>query len=323
MNKKRILVLFLMAFSVFSAFSYNAENWNFNILTEFAYNPKAETIAGNTDSVHYAPLTGVYSGWGARVVGTAQYTMPVPFSDHFLFSGNTLKFNSSLELSPVTVKPSFGITFAPIAFLEFNTGLSVASGWPLMGVSGLASWDSSSKQFNDFTFNAAYIEAWFQAVFMFDLAALFPGDWNHVVTLNTFKASYNHITHGGENGNPWMYQGGGEKYNGWSYYASFILGYQMPLVLQTIGIQTELEGYFGNPANDSFSAMNPEFMAISVGPVAIFEFNENHSLSIQLRFSSRRAFAENITSKDDYFNATYTGREFFFDRLGFQYTYYF
>ncbi len=333
MNKKRLLVLFLMTGMFFSVFSNNAENWDFSVVTEFAYNPKAEAIAGSTDSVHYAPLTGIYSALGARVVGMAQYTIPVPFSDHFLFSGNTLKFDTSFGISPVTANTSLGITFMPIAFLEINTGISVGSGWSLMGIPGLASWNSTDKQFNEFVFNAACFETWIQGSFMFDLAALFPGDWNHIVTLNTFKASYNYITKGGENGNPWiyqcggekgnplMYQCGGEKYNAWSYYASFIFGYQMPLVLQTIGIQTELEGYFGNPSNDSFASINPEFMGIHIGPVAILEFNKQHSLTIQMRFSSRRAFAETIVTKDDYFNATYTGREFFFDRLGLQYTY--
>lgn len=324
---KKIIILRQMVFvclllcTVNFIYADDKSPWDFSVGGDFAFYPKSDFIAGDD---HFAPVTAFYGGLEARVVGSAGYTIAVPFSDNPLVSGNRLHLYGSLELTPVSLKPSFGVSFSPIAFLDFNTGFSIGSGWDfsLLGIQGIGVWNNMTDEYDSRSFKSAFAEAWCQGTFMFDLAALVPGDWNHIVTMNIFKVSYSGLTAGGENGTPWLFQGAGGNANGLKYYASFLLGYQMPLVLQTVAVQVELDGYFdGKKAFDErYHDMNPDFMGISISPVAMLEFTEKDVLLIQLHFSSRRSFYEAHTEGNQELDLTYVGREWFFNRIAFSYT---
>lgn len=238
-----------------------------------------------------------------------------------MVSGNTLRFYGAFELSPVSVEQAIGVSFSPIAFLNFDIGTSIAAGWYFepLGIQGLAVWDQAANEYKNMT--TGLFEAWFQGTFMFDLAAIIPGDWNHVVTMDSFKVYYSGLTTGGENGRPWLYQGSGEKANGWKYLASFLIGYQMPIVLQTVGVQAELEGYLNaNEAyNEIYHDMNPGFMTVHISPIMVFEFTEKDALTLQVRFSSRQSFTQTYSDKSERLQLDYVGREWYFDRIALSY----
>ena len=127
---------------------------------------------------------------------------------------------------------------------------------------------------------------------------------------------------GVENGTPWIWQASGEKANGLNYYSQIILGYQMPLVLQTVGLQFELSGYYDEASFDAeYSKWNSDFMRVNINPICILKFNENHALTIQTRFSSRRGFSSDKGSSATNFNLDYNGREWWFERIAFSYAY--
>jgi hypothetical protein len=80
-------------------------------------------------------------------------------------------------------------------------------------------------------------------VLQFDLAAIVPGDWNHVV----FR-TYHEINYAGYSAasasDPWYFENDdGENQNGFSYYGNFLLGYQPPLFLNTLALLTEMPLY--------------------------------------------------------------------------------
>ena len=157
---------------------------------------------------------------------------------------------------------------------------------------------------------------------MFDLAAVKPGDWNHVVTYASYKLTYQAITSGGENGNPWLWQLGGEKINGWQYSANFIVAYQMPMVLQTVGVQTELSGQLNGRKDfaPQYHDMNPDFMGISVSPLMVFEFSKKDALTVQFKFGSRRSYTEKASaSKGVLTGLKQSGREWYFNRVALSY----
>ncbi len=301
--------------------------WSFSVVADFAYYPKSEPVATTSSEDQFAPLTGVYSGLEARVTGFADYTIPVPFSDNPLVSGNRLKLSGILELSPVSITPMVQVQFSPIAFLDFTAGTSISGAWPLdfMGVQGLAVWNEATGAYDDRVFNSAVYEAWFQGLFQFDLAAIIPGDWNHVVTMNTYKVYYEGVTNGIEDGQPWLYQGTGGKANGWKYNATFLLGYQMPLVLQTVAVQAELDGYYDGESAyaEKYYGVDPDFMTAYISPVAILQFTEKDALTVQFRFASRPSYVQEYEKTSDRVdtvaNITPVGREWFFDRIAFSY----
>ncbi len=322
------LLVSILLLSVSNVFAQEQDSpWDFSLVTDFAFYPKSDFVPTTDAGSQFVPLTGFYSGVEARVTGFADYTIPVPFSDNPLVSGNRVKISGIFELSPVSIDPAIQVQFSPIAFLDFTAGASIAGAWPFtpLGVQGIAVWNDVTGEYDDMVFNTARVEAWFQGLFQFDLAAIIPGEWNHVVTMNTYKISYEGLTSGAEGGRPWLYQGSGGKVNGWKYNATFLLGYQMPLVLQTVAVQAELDGYLdGEKAYATeYHGIDPDFMTVYIAPVAILEFSEKDALTIQFRFASRPSYVQDYEKASDRLdtvaNMTPVGREWFFDRLALSY----
>lgn len=294
----------------------------FSVGADFAYYPKSDKLPG---SLHFSPVTGAFSGLEFRVVPSYSYTIFTPFSNNSLVSGNNVKIKAALELSPVSVCPSVSVSFTPIAFLVFSVGSKIGSGWTFapMNVNGMASYDFSTHSYKALSpFSSLYHSVWFEGLFQFDLAAIKPGEWNHVVFVASCKPFYEGISEGGENGTPWLWQGSGENVNAWQYYSNIILAYQMPLIVQTVGVQTELESFY---QTDSFApqyaSWNPTFTTVSINPLVNLQFSKNHNLIIQLGFSSRRSFTSDSSSADNDLQKNFEGREWYFKRLALSYSF--
>lgn len=336
-SMKKTLLVGLAVFALFGiVYAESAEEkspWDFSVTTDFAYYPKSAYKSGTSGKAHFAPMTGIYSGLEFRVTGTAGYTIPVPFGENALVKDNKLRFYADFELSPVSIAPALGVSFTPIAFLNFSAGTSIGAAWDLIGIQGLAKWNplkydeelQKNGSYESLPFKSARWDAWFQGAFMFDLAAVVPGDWNHVITYNSYKVMYRGITSGGENGNPWLYQGSGEKINGWQYGANFIIGYQMPLVpvLDTVAVQTELDGQFNGKKDFAaqYYKAEPNFMNVAISPILVFKFGKKDALTTQFQFSSRRRFAKEYTKSKEIFieDLGFTGREWYFSRIALSY----
>lgn len=294
---------------------------SFVLGVDAAYYPKTDKVAGDT---HFAPLTGAYSAFELRGTGTYHYVIPVPFSNHPLLRGNTLTLSPAVELTPVSLSPKFDVAFSPIAFLVFYAGGRIGTGWDLapMGVKGLAVFDENSKEYESVVPFASYMYQWYlEGLFQFDLAAVLPGEWNHVVTQTRYKFLYEGLWNAGGHQEFWRWQGTAEKASGWQYQASVVVGYQMPLLLQLVGVQVEFEGYFDcHDFPDWAQQWEPTFMKVGISPVMNLQFNDKHSLMMQFRFRSRRSFSTEVQSDTHDFFSAYTGREWFFDRIGLSYT---
>ena len=153
------------------------------------------------------------------------------------------------------------------------------------------------------------------------MAAVLPGEWNHVVTQTRYKFLYEGLWNAGGHQEFWRWQGTAEKASGWQYQASVVVGYQMPLLLQLVGVQVEFEGYFDcHDFPDWAQQWEPTFMKVGISPVMNLQFNDKHSLMMQFRFRSRRSFSTEVQSDTHDFFSAYTGREWFFDRIGLSYT---
>ena len=96
----------------------------------------------------------------------------------------------------------------------------------------------------------------------------------------------------------------------------------MPLVLQTVGVQAEFEGYYNSSSfNSIYENWNPTFMKISINPVCILQLTKKQSLTIQAGFSSRRSFSTKLNANETDLNLKYTGREWYFNRIALSYCY--
>lgn len=321
---KKILVLFCVSLISVCLFAVETDT-SFSIVSDFAYYPKSSPVAmglPQDDVSRFAPLDGFYSAVEARVTGKMDYKILTPFGDNPLVKGNNVTISPALEISPVTIMPQLFVSFTPIAFLKFTTSAKIGTGWDFIGIKGMGDLDSAENGYKSLTpFKNYFYEFRLSNLFQFDVGAIVPGDWTHVVMQASYDILYTGLT-GVDNGTPWIWQASGEKANGWNYYSQIILGYQMPLVLQTVGLQFELSGYYDEASFDAeYSKWNSDFMRVNINPICILKFNENHALTIQTRFSSRRGFSSDKGSSATNFNLDYNGREWWFERIAFSYAY--
>ena len=321
---KKILVLFCVSLISVCLFAVETDT-SFSLVTDFAYYPKSSPVAmglPQDDVSRFAPLDGFYSAVEARVTGKMDYKILTPFGDNPLVKGNNVTISPALEISPVTLMPQFFVAFTPIAFLKFTASAKIGTGWEFIGIKGMGDLDSAENGYKSLTpFKNYFYEFRLSNLFQFDVGAIVPGDWTHVVMQASYDILYTGLT-GVENGTPWIWQASGEKANGWNYYSQIILGYQMPLVLQTVGLQFELSGYYDESSFDAeYSKWNSDFMRVNINPICILKFNENHALTIQTRFSSRRGFSSDKGSAATNFNLDYNGREWWLERIAFSYAY--
>jgi hypothetical protein len=72
-------------------------------------------------------------------------------------------------------------------------------------------------------------------------------------------------------GEAWMWEDNiGKNFNGFKFYATYFLGYQMPLLLNTVGILLEAKqnlGYVKDLSTMGSSGWGSDFVVITVGPV--------------------------------------------------------
>ena len=308
-----------------SIFSFNlaAQDSNpltFSISTDFAYYPKSNFVAGET---HFAPVTGAYSGLEGRVTGNMDYKISTPLGDHWLLSDANIVLGTSLEITPVSVKPGISVEFTPLPFLVFSTGASIGTGWNLAGLQGMAyltTDDDDKLTYKDYTPFKTYFVKWYgQGTFQFDTGALVAGDWTHVQFMYTYQIYYEGLT-SAKNGDIWMWQCSNNKVNGWCDYQNIVLAYQMPLVLSRVGVLTEFESFYKNDAyaNQDF---NSTFNQISISPLGQFTFDDHNVLSVVFGFSSRRSFTTDHKEKIEETSLTYSGYEWFFNRIALSWTY--
>lgn len=329
MNKNLTVrkVFFVAAIFVFlsancSANQFSDEENDLGLTVDFAYHPLAAQVASGVS--HYAPVTEFYEGLEFRGILSYERIFKIPFGENFLVSGNTLRLGTQLELSPVSIIPKLQVSVTPVAFLRFTLGARAGSGWEFLGIKGLAEYDDASGEYKELpAFQNWFYEFNFESLFQFDLAALIPGDWNHVVMMATYEIIYHGVT-GLASGKPFMLQGLGEKVNGWNYYSSVLLGYQMPMVLQTVGVQAEFMGYYDSASFDSkYRDFKGDFMSVSINPACILKFSEQDSLMILAYFSTRRGYdSEKKTvdgRKQSELDMNYSAPEWYFKRIAFRY----
>lgn len=318
---KKPLILVLMMVLCFAFVYADEQSSSMSLATDFTIWPDNEPIYGKTDT-HFSPITGVYKALELRSTFSYNYTIPVPFSDNALVRGNNVNLVGSVELTPVSIAVEPSVEFTPIAFLVFSSGVKLGTGWKVIGIDGFSNYNDSLGEYNPVVpFRDLYFRVWMQGLFQFDLAAVMPGEWNHVVTQASYQAMYTMNT-SANNKDVWCWQASPSLVNGWEYYSSVVLGYQMPLVLQMVGVQCEFSGYYSaDDIKAQYRAFKNDFMTTQINPLAIFKFNDHHSLTVMFNFANRRGFDSAAGANETDVDLTYTSAEWYFKRLAFRYTY--
>jgi hypothetical protein len=181
------------------------------------------------------------------------FTVPALQGDGPLVKGNNVKFGINAEVTPISMNLLGNAVFTPIAFIELAAGGMIGSGWNIEGLGkgiGINVADSNGKTSvqagSDSPFGGTFLGAYFGGAFQFDFAAIAPGDWNHVL-IRTYHEASTRMFSSAKPGDAWIYESDhGENQNGWKYYGSYLLGYQMPIFLNTVALMAEMNKYLYN-----------------------------------------------------------------------------
>ena len=189
----------------------------------------------------------------AKLGFTYAFILPLFQGTGPLTEENNLEIALTAEVSPLSLGAITEITLTPIAFLQFHGGAMLASGWnidnlgyglgirrPIGSTPGSVS-SPREVEVSGSAFEGLVWQAFAAGTFQFDLAALFPGDWNHLVFQSRQEFRYSHYTEAGKN-DFWIFENDdGENRNGWTYHSGYTLGYMMPQspILNFAGLMAE------------------------------------------------------------------------------------
>ena len=335
--RKIVLSLSAVVFVSSAAFSQEAEKgknqkkntfiWKFYEQTAGAYYFKSDYVSGGD---HFAPITGLFNSFEFKTTFNAECKIPAPLGKHFLLKDSNVRIKTAFELCPVTVRPLVSVSLTPLPFLVFSTGASIGTGWSAFGFKGLCKLDENGKiskksiKYENLTpFGNYYYDFWFSGLFQFDTGAIFPGDWTHAVMQASYTVSYVGVT-GVDDGKIWLWQLVGNNCNGWRYTANFVLGYQMPLPLSMIAVNTDVYALFNSDDYGIYSSSyNGDFTNVTISPMLKFDFSKKDSLFVLFEFKKRRSFEEEHSESKEEIFLTYSGAEWFFNRIAFSWTHVF
>lgn len=241
-------------------------------------------------------------------------TVPCLAGDSALTSGNNAQFKFGAELSPVSVNGTVEARLTPIAFLQFVAGGSVGSGWNIPLANGMRKNDpvldsagnhTGSRELVGGPFDGMVCSVKGGGLFQFDLAAVVPGDWNHVVFQSYHAAQYRALTSASPD-ESWLYEADeGENRNGWSYYGNYFLGYQMPLRLNMVGMLFEEDLYLYNKSGSS--DWGDDMSRWTFGPMLNFKVSKNVEAALLSQWRTRRNFTAETENYDFYQDRRVTG----------------
>ncbi|HSV56587.1 MAG TPA: hypothetical protein VLH39_05700 [Magnetospirillaceae bacterium] len=259
------------------------------------------------------------TGWGGvAALATLTYARPLqPFTGGPLLSGAGLVLAGRIELSPVTVEASGFLTLKPAAFLELQAGASTGTGWSL-GFVGLALNPTPDLDpVEETPFGGALYRAWFTGTLQFDLAALFPGEWNHIVARASSRFELLGNTAAAP-GQAWYWQADeGMNFNGWRHLGTYVLGYRMPLRLSFVGVMVETEAWLGRPR--AYAPMTTgwgsDFVTVRVSPLASLSLGDRDSLSFLVQLKGARDWTDSTARNRSFQQRDYEGRVWKLDRI--------
>jgi len=247
------------------------------------------------------------------------------FSQSFIFpflrgsnpltEGNNITAVLSAELTPLSLNGIGEVIWTPAAFSLLSGGGMIGSGWNIPLGSGIginAPKDKGApvpgpsdpprkaKIYGE-AFDGLLWSVWGAGTLQFDLGAIIPGDWTHVLFQTRQEFRYAAYT-GASAGEPWVLKNDdAENQNGWIYYASYVLGYQMPLspVLDTIAFMAEVNKSLYNTPNGDYWGDGLGKWIFS--GIFNFNFHPRFSTALIVQMRTRRNHGNVNLNNNDYY----------------------
>jgi len=228
---------------------------------------------------------------------TQRFTFPFLQGENPMTADNNISLAMTAELSPISINGVVEMVWTPIAFLQFAAGGRIGSGWNInlfdadvYGIGINQSDINGNAEINGNAFDGLLWKVQMGGAFQFDLAAIIPGNWNHVVFRSYHETNYKGYTRAKAN-EAWYFEADeGENCNGFNYYGNFLLGYQMPIFLNIIGVLTEMDMYlYDTPGREKWG---DNLVRWTFSSILGFEITKAFSITMLTQFRTRRNFIE-------------------------------
>jgi len=261
------------------------------LIAEEQVNEKTGVTAANEILAQATTLPEIKLGY------TRRYVFPFLQGETPLTKDNNIGLALSAEVSPVSVNGIAETIWTPIAFFQFAAGGRIGSGWnitlgenTIYGI-GINKPDKTGKAENSGSpFDGLLWKVQTGAALQADLAAIVPGDWNHVVIRSYHEINYKGYSHAAA-GESWYFEADdGENINGFNYYGNFLAGYQMPILLNLSALLTEMDLYLYDTPNRS--NWGDEKIRWTFSAIFGFTFTERLGLNVLTQFRTRRNYLE-------------------------------
>ncbi|MDR1148879.1 MAG: hypothetical protein LBK66_09640 [Spirochaetaceae bacterium] len=244
-----------------------------------------------------------------------QWKFPFLRGESPLTSGNNITLKLDAALSPIWAGLSGDAVLTVFPFLSFTTGAMAGTGWnydlfgkvPLVGL-GLNSRTNADDPNDGVTgngFDGAVWDVHAGTAVQFDIAAFFPGGWNHVVMQIYNELQYFAYTKA-RGDELWYYLGDdGMNMNAFRHSFDLFAGYAMPVFVDLAGYQ--LSGTL--PFYNAEAGSGVRNRGYSLTHAFIVNFKINKSWSIMTIARVTNGFKDPITGAYE--------REWRFDRVQF------
>ena len=232
--------------------------------------------------------------WEGRLGVTETFKVPVLNLDNPFMRDNNIKFKLGAELTPVTIEGKFNVVWTPLAFLEVYGGASIGSGWKLLTWHGLSLNQNKAGKTHKtpVNFKKAFYSANFGGALQFDLGAIVKSDWTHIIARMDQYFLYKGVTGVGQLDSWVIMDDNGENRNGFTYCASYVLGYQMPLPMNMIAFRVETgKTFFKVPAGIDKSTWGEDRVNMLFGPIISFKPIDKLSILLIAQWRTIRDYA--------------------------------
>jgi hypothetical protein len=226
---------------------------------------------------------------------TQRFIFPFLQGEDPLTETNNINLGLTAEVSPISLNGIVEVVWTPIAFFEFSVGGRAGSGWNInlfdSDIFGIGINQPNAPGRGDGNaFDGLLWKAQAGGTIQFDLAAIATGDWNHIVFLSYHEMNYRGYTRAKAN-EAWFYEDDdGENCNGFNYYGNILLGYQMPIFLDTIAFLAEMDLYLYDTPNRG--VWGDDLIRWTLSGVLSFTITKHFGIAIITQFRTRRNFEE-------------------------------
>jgi hypothetical protein len=246
------------------------------------------------------PLSGAKRDIHLNLIGSSapevkletglNFTYPLFQGEGILTENNNLKIKTKLGISPVSATFDVDFVLTPVAFAEVSLGGTVGGGWTISEkLNGAKIYCTCNNSARDDNFAGSYLKGKIGGALQFDTAAFFDNKWASIFARTYQELSLQSFSTA-ESGQYWNFEMAGYKIDGRFYHAEYVVGYNMPIMLNTIAVMLETD-------INNFRSHKETEMLLTLSAIANLKILDNLNVTIIGQFNDKKSVDNDVVQK--------------------------